>query len=230
MSHTIIRTEATDPMCLDADEIRTLLTDAPWSRFAVMGDSIAKGIGDPSPGYETAPWADRVAAGLRSVRPDVSYLNTGRMGATSAQVLDEQLQTVLDFGPDLAHITFGGNDLWLPNADMEAMARNLETAFAAIHRSGAQISTLALADVFVDKRLRLMRDRIAHLNDVIRALAARYDAVLIDLWEHPLRLRPDLMSADQIHFTMSGYAVVASEMVRALHDRLARSRTLGVTA
>ncbi|MGW6375349.1 SGNH/GDSL hydrolase family protein [Rhodococcus sp. NPDC055112] len=223
MSHNIIRTEATDPMCLEAEEIRILLTDAPWSRFAVMGDSIAKGIGDPSPGYETAAWADRVAAGLKSARPDVSYLNTGRMGATSAEVLDEQLQTVLDFEPDLVHITFGGNDLWLPDADLDAMARNLETAFSAAHRSGAQISTLALADVFVGRRMQPMRDRIAHLNDVTRGLAATYDAILVDLWGHPLRLRPDLMSADRIHFTMSGYAVVASEMVRALHDRLARA-------
>ncbi|WP_037176065.1 SGNH/GDSL hydrolase family protein [Rhodococcus sp. UNC363MFTsu5.1] len=223
MSHNTIRTEATDPMCLGADEIRILLTDAPWSRFAVMGDSIAKGIGDPSPGYETSTWADRVAAGLKAARPDVSYLNTGRMGATSAQVLDEQLQTVLDFEPDLVHITFGGNDLWLPDADLDAMARNLETAFAAVQRSGAQISTIALADVFIDRRMQPMRDRISHLNDVTRGLAAKYDAVLVDLWEHPLRLRPDLMSADQIHFTMSGYAVVASEMVRALHDRLARA-------
>ncbi|MFC7449234.1 SGNH/GDSL hydrolase family protein [Rhodococcus daqingensis] len=222
MNHNDFRTESTDPMCLSAAEARALLTYAPWSRYAVMGDSIAEGIGDPSPGYATTPWADRVAAVLKSTQPDLAYLNTGRMGATSAQVLDEQLQTVLDFDPDLVHITFGANDLWMPEADFDAMADNLETAFAAVHRRGAQISTLALADVFVGRRMRPMRERIAHLNDVTRTLAARYDAVLVDMWEHPLRLRPDLMSADLIHFAMTGHAVLATEVVRALHDRLAR--------
>ncbi|MFD4180871.1 SGNH/GDSL hydrolase family protein [Rhodococcus sp. NPDC058514] len=223
MNHNDIRSEATDPMCLDPTEARSLLIDVPWSRYAVMGDSIAEGIGDPSPGYANTPWADRVAAVMKSTQPDPAYLNTGRMGATSAQVLDEQLQTVLDFGPDLVHITFGANDLWMPNADTDAMARNLETAFAAVHRSGAQISTLALADVFVGRRMQPMRERITHLNDVTRTLAARYDAILVDMWEHPLRLRPDLMSADRIHFAMTGHAVLATEMIRALHDRAART-------
>lgn len=223
MNHKDIRTESTDPMCLGTSEARALLTDAPWSRYAVMGDSIAEGIGDPSPGYASTPWADRVAAALKPTQPDLAYLNTGRMGATSAQVLDEQLQTVLDFGPDLVHITFGANDLWMPDADADAMAHNLETAFGAVHRSGAQISTLALADVFVGRRMQPMRERIAHLNYVTRTLAARYDAVLVDMWEHPLRLRPDLMSADRIHFAMSGHAVLATEVIRALHERAART-------
>ncbi|NUS91686.1 MAG: SGNH/GDSL hydrolase family protein, partial [Nocardia sp.] len=57
-------------------------------------------------------------------------------------------------------------------------------------------------------------------NGIVGALAARYDAVFVDFWEHPLRLRPDLMSADLIHFTTSGHAVVATEMIRALAQRI----------
>jgi lysophospholipase L1-like esterase len=68
--------------------------------------------------------------------------------------------------------------------------------------------------------MRPMRERMSALNDLVRTMAARYDAILVEFWDHPLRLRPDVMSADLIHFTMSGHAVVASEMVRALHGRL----------
>ncbi len=49
------------------------------------------------------------------------------------------------------------------------------------------------------------------LNDIVGGRATRYDAVLVELRDHPLRLRPDVMSADLIHFTMSGHAVLDHE-------------------
>lgn len=223
MTHNDIHTEADDPMLLSPDAAHTLLRDVPWRRFAVLGDSIAQGVGDPSPGYEAMGWADRLAAVLRAVRPGLAYLNTGRIGATTTQVRDEQLQRVLDFEPDLVHVSCGGNDLFLPGGDVDEMRANLDGLFAAVSRGGAQVSTFTLADVWDVERMapmRPMRERMAVLNDIIREVADRYDAVLVDFWEHPLRLRPQLMSADLIHFTTSGHAVVATEMVRALSARV----------
>lgn len=40
--------------------------------------------------------------------------------------------------------------------------------------------------------------------------------VLVDMWDHPLNARPDLLSADRIHFSTSGQAVLASEVVKSL--------------
>lgn len=222
VTDNIVRTEADDPMLLPADEARRLLVGAPWQRYAVLGDSIAQGVGDPSPGYTSTAWADRVAGTLSSVNPGLAYLNTGRIGATTAQVLAEQLQPVLDFEPDLVHLNCGGNDLFLPGGSVEELRTNLDALFGALARSGAQVCTFTLADVWEVERMRPMRpmrDRMAALNDVVREMAARYDAILVEFWDHPLRLRPDVMSADLIHFTMSGHAVVAAEMVRALHSR-----------
>ncbi|MFI9505182.1 SGNH/GDSL hydrolase family protein [Nocardia sp. NPDC052566] len=222
MTHNETRTEFNDPMLLTTADARQLLTGAPWRRFAVLGDSIAQGIGDPSPGYRTAGWADRVAAILSAANPGVAYRNTGRMGATSAQVLAEQLPAALEFRPDLVHLVCGGNDL-LTGGDMTLLRGNLDAMFAALASTGAQLSTFTLADVWEVERMapmRPMRDRMAEINDVIRAVAADYDAILVEFWDHPLRLRPDLMSADLIHFTMSGHAVVATEVVRALSGHL----------
>ncbi|MGK8525258.1 SGNH/GDSL hydrolase family protein [Nocardia asteroides] len=219
MTDNDMRTEANDPLLLPLPEQRRLLADAPWQRYAVLGDSIAQGVGDPSPGYEAVGWADRVAAVLADARPGLAYLNTGRIGATSAQVLAEQLPEILDFRPDLVHLTCGGNDLFLPGGDLTELRANLDTLFATLARTGAQVVTFTLADVWEVERMapmRPMRDRMAALNDLVRELAARYDALLLELWDHPLRLRPDLMSADLIHFSMSGHAVLASDMVRML--------------
>ncbi|UAK32606.1 SGNH/GDSL hydrolase family protein [Nocardia asteroides] len=219
MSDNDIRTEANDPLLLPLAEQRRLLADAPWQRYAVLGDSIAQGVGDPSPGYDPRGWADRVAAVLAEARPGLAYLNTGRIGATSDQVLAEQLPAVLEFRPDLVHLTCGGNDLFLAGGDLTQLRTNLDTLFGTLARTGAQVVTFTLADVWEVERMapmRPMRDRMAALNDLVRELAARYDALLLELWDHPLRLREDLMSADLIHFSMSGHAVLASDMVRML--------------
>ena len=130
---------------------------------------------------------------------------------------------MLEFAPDLVHISCGGNDLFTPGGNLDELRANLDALFGALARSGAQVSTFTLADVWEAERMapmRPMRERMSMLNDIIRELAARYDAVLVEFWDHPLRLRPDLMSDDLIHFTMSGHAVVATEMVRALHELL----------
>lgn len=59
-------------------------------------------------------------------------------------------------------------------------------------------------------------DRVARINDVTRTLAAGYDTVVVDCWDHPLNDRPDLLSADRIHFATTGQAVVASLLIRTL--------------
>jgi hypothetical protein len=39
--------EAADPHCPGAGEGARLLQNAPWRRFAVIGDSLPEGLGDP---------------------------------------------------------------------------------------------------------------------------------------------------------------------------------------
>lgn len=217
--------EADDPLVLPQGQIIALLTGAPWRRFAVLGDSIAAGTGDPSPGYAPTGWADRVAANLTSVNPDLAYRNTGRIGATSQQVIDHQLAEILEFAPDLVHISCGGNDLFTAGGDVDRLHENLSMILTALAATGAQLSIFTMADVWTVERMapmRAMRPRMIALNEVLRAVAAEFDAVLTDLWGHPLRSRPGLMSADLIHFTTSGHAVLASEVVQSLASLIDR--------
>lgn len=217
-------TESDDPLILAAQQAHVLLTGAPWRRFAVLGDSIAAGTGDQSPGYAPTGWADRVAAVLTAVEPATAYRNTGRIGATSSQVLERQLPEILEFAPDLVHVNCGANDLFEPRADLDRVHENLSTICAALTATGAQLSVFTVADVWDVERMapmRPMRSKMAALNGVVRAIAAEYDAVLTEFWEHPVRSRPELMSADLLHFTTSGHAVVASEVIRSLGARIA---------
>ncbi|MFI6865607.1 SGNH/GDSL hydrolase family protein [Nocardia sp. NPDC050406] len=217
-----VHTEADDPLLLSADAARDLLAPVPWRRFAVIGDSTAAGVGDPWPGYETLPWPDRVVRTLRTAHPEVEYLRTAVLGATIARVRDTQLARVLEFQPDLVHVSCGGNDLFLPDADLATVERELDELCAALTASGAQLSMFTLSDAFTG-RLRSLRPRFVAFAELTRRLAHRHHAVLTDLWEHPARLRRDWLSADRIHLTMAGQAVVATEVTKSL-ARHAHSR------
>jgi lysophospholipase L1-like esterase len=214
--------EAADPLCLPHEEAVRLLRDAPWRRLAVMGDSFAKGLGGPSPGYAQAPWPERVAAALQEGRPDFGYLNTGLEGLRTAQVRAGQLDQVLAFKPDLVNVAAGGNDLFDAEPDLDAVEAELDAIYSALRAGGADIFAFTVTNVFdTVPELAPFRNRMAALNERIRAVATRHQAVLIEMWEHPVRLRPTLMSTDGIHFAMEGHAALAAEIVRALSARAA---------
>ncbi|MFD0392321.1 SGNH/GDSL hydrolase family protein [Streptomyces nogalater] len=97
-------TEETDPFCLAALDAAALLFDAPWRRYAVIGDSLSAGTGDKSAGYGDQGWSDRVAHILRQVRPGLAYLNTAVDGATTVDTLAHQADRMRRFAPDLLHL------------------------------------------------------------------------------------------------------------------------------
>ncbi|WP_392965195.1 SGNH/GDSL hydrolase family protein [Streptomyces sp. LN245] len=218
-----LRSELDDPLTLSHDECVQLLRGAPWQRLAVMGDSFAAGLGDPSQGYAQVPWPQRISAALGSGNPDFGYLNTGVKGKRTGAVRAEQLDQVLAFRPDLVNVAAGGNDLFDAEPDLDGVEADLDAMYTALRGQGADIFTFTVTNVFESvPELSLFRDRTAALNDRIRAVARRHDAVLVEMWSHPVRLRPNLMSADGIHFAMEGHAALAAEIVKALGAHVAR--------
>src|SRR5690606_33770701 len=210
------RTEESDPFRLPAARAAELLAGAPWRRFAVIGDSLSAGTGDYRPGYPTLGWADRVADALRRARPGAAYLNTGRIGATTADTIAEQMRPVRAFEPDLLHLPSGANDLFRREPDFAAIGREMHRMFALAAETGAQLSVFTLGRAFDVPGFPDWADRVPRLNAIVRELAGAHGAVLVDMWDHPANSRPDLLSADRIHFAAPGQALLAAEMVRAL--------------
>jgi lysophospholipase L1-like esterase len=167
-----VLTEADDPLCLDDEAAAASLRGAPWRRVAVLGDSIAAGAGDPVPGYRTAYWADRVGDALRATAGDITWLSTGRTGATTRHVIDEQLEAIEQYRPDLALLACGGNDLWPPQPDYAQIGRNLDEIIGRLTRGGAIVLTMTIADAIVDPRMSAMRPRLERLNSLIRHAAS----------------------------------------------------------
>ncbi|SNR54937.1 SGNH/GDSL hydrolase family protein [Actinomadura mexicana] len=218
----IFQTEEADPCCLSPAAGAALLAGAPWRRFATTGDSLSAGIGDPSPGYASLGWPARVADVLRRVQPELAYLDLAEIGATTARTLETQTERLLAFGPDLVHVPCGANDLFRAEPDFALIERTLRRVFEAAADTGAQLTVFTLGRAFTVPKFEDFRDRVRTVNAITRRLAAEHDAVLVDMWDHPVNSRPDLLSTDGIHFSASGQAVMAAEIVKGLARVLER--------
>lgn len=213
---TLPWTEVTDPDVVSPQEGAALLAKTPWRRYGVFGDSLSLGVGDASPGYDALGWPARVERVLRRVHPDLEYLNTARLGATTPQALDEQAQRIEDFQPDLLHLNSGANDIIRRRVDWDQVEDGLRSMYEWASCTGAQLSVLTLGRSFVMATVPDFPERVDRLNAITRALAAEFGAVVGECWDHRLNDRPHLVSEDRIHFASMGQAVVASVMIEAL--------------
>ncbi|WP_329180285.1 SGNH/GDSL hydrolase family protein [Streptomyces sp. NBC_01477] len=216
--------EAADPHCLGYGEGGELMRGAPWRRFAVVGDSLAEGLGDPQRGYRTASWADRTAEALRAVAPGAVCTNLGLRGLTTAQVRAGQAERAAAFAPDLVAVVCGGNDLLLPGFSPGVVAREMDLLFGRLAAPGTTLVAFALANAAAavpELRGGPLEEGVALLNGIVRKAAERHGAVLVEMYDHPAVGDRDLYSADLVHATARGHAVIAATTIRALSREIA---------
>jgi lysophospholipase L1-like esterase len=191
----------------------------PWSRFVAIGDSFTEGIGDPEP---KAPgghrgWADRVAEVLSSLTDDFAYANLAIRGRLLQQIIEEQVEPALALRPDLISISAGGNDILRPNTDPDEIATRLEGAVALLRSDGATVLLFNGPDIGMTPVMRRVRGKVAIYNENLRAIAARHDAVLADMWALRELHDPRMWAPDRLHFSPVGHNTVARMVLNALN-------------
>jgi lysophospholipase L1-like esterase len=200
-------------------ESDALLHGAPWRRLAIVGDSLAEGLGDRVPGYRSLCWADRLARTLRRTVSDLAYLNLGRRGLTATQVRADQADRAAEFAPDLLGVVCGGNDLLLPDFSPRALASDLDRLIARLATPDTTLFVYTLANV-VDALPGLrggpLEKGVEVLNEVTRTVADRHGALVVQMYGHPASTDRDLFSTDRIHASARGHAVIAATTVRTL--------------
>jgi lysophospholipase L1-like esterase len=211
-----------DPHVLPADRLAALLAGARWRRLAVLGDSIAEGVREPHAGYRDLSWTDRVAEALEAAGPGLARLELGRRGLRAAEVRAAQLGPALAFGPDLAIVAAGGNDLLVPDRfDADGVERELDAIAAALRGAGADVLLVGLLDIsrsgvvppaWVDR----IRERLRVHDAIVRRVADRRGALALSVLEHPAAPDPGIYARDRLHLNARGHAIVATEAVRAL--------------
>jgi EmrB/QacA subfamily drug resistance transporter len=212
-------TEAGDPYLATASQGAI----PPFKRFVVVGDSVAEGVGDPTPGYEHLGWADRVA---RGIGPNAEYLNLGKRYLLAAEVRATQLERALEFRPDLAAVVCGGNDLMQANYDPVAVERDVDAIVAALRAAGSEVIMIApfditLTELLPDEYKPTWRSLIERLGALTETVARRHGAMLVDFRDHPAGPEPSIYSTDRIHLNARGHAICAAHTLSALGQRVA---------
>lgn len=181
--------------------------------YVALGDSTGVGVGAPQGGG----YPERVACLL----PGLRLLNLCQGGATSADVLADQVPRALRSRPHLITLGVGINDLGLQLPD-DAFAVNLEEIVVPLCKLGAPLAILNIPDLALAPAIArlvpraLYEKRIEMFNIHVTATAARHGLVLIDLYalsREMLPSRGELFSPDGFHPSAAGYQAWAERML-----------------
>jgi hypothetical protein len=221
--------ETHDPHCLPAAAADRLLRDAPWRRFAVLGDGMVDGRGDRAPGYRDVGWPDRVAAALAHARGGLAgftYCNVAEHGRRTAEVRATQLGPVLAFRPDLVLVVTGVDDVIRRDFERcDDLLADYDAIVTALQAAGAEVVTATIFDVtrsprVPESRKAPLRRRLDHLASRVRLVAQARRTVHLDLAGHPAEREPDVYGADIRFATRRGHAIAAAALVHRLGEHL----------
>lgn len=210
----------------------------PHSSLVFIGDSITDAGRDPS--GEATPWNPALGHGrgyvglieawLGATRPAdrIRLVNRGISGNTVLDLAARWQSDVLDLAPDWVSVMIGINDVWRQfdtplRTDRQVPPETYaQTLGDLVMRTRPLVKGLILATpYFIEpNRNDPMRRRMDEYGAVVRDLAARHDALLVDtqaaLDEVLVHTHPMTLAWDRIHPNTTGHMVLARAFLRAL--------------
>jgi lysophospholipase L1-like esterase len=192
--------------------------------YVALGDSFTAGRDS----IDAERWPDLLAAAMRRVNPELLYENLAVDGATSAEVLDQQVGPALALEPDFITVVCGANDVLLATRpDVEGYTERIEEILRRL-RDGAPDATLVTATApegwqFMELRPRTearLIEATRELNDVTRDVAERYGVLCLPVAGHPALRDPATFSHDGLHPSTAGHQTVARESAKYITENL----------
>ncbi|MEH3032623.1 MAG: SGNH/GDSL hydrolase family protein [Aeromicrobium erythreum] len=193
------------------------------NRYVAIGDSFTEGVGDAD---STRPngvrgWADRVAEVLADRDDAFGYANLAIRGRKLVPVLEEQLEPALALAPDLVTLYAGANDVLRPSVDLDALVERYDEAVARIVATGATLVLFTAFDPAGFPVFGALRGRFAIYNELVREVADRHGALLVDFWRLREYRDPRMWDVDRMHMATPGHqrmAVAVLDVLGVAHD------------
>lgn len=194
------------------------MTESVFHRYVALGDSFTEGVGDPDP---TRPnglrgWADRVAEQLSTLTPDFGYANLAVRGRLLRPILAEQLDPVIALDPDLITIYAGANDIMRPKIDIDDLVGLYDAAIGKLAATGAAVVLFTGYDLGWAPVFGKLRGRVAIYNELVREVADRHGATIVDYWRLSEYQDPRLWDVDRMHMSPAGHRRLAVEVLNTL--------------
>jgi lysophospholipase L1-like esterase len=193
------------------------MPDQLYERYVAIGDSQTEGIGDGDDLTGHRGFADRLAARLAGLNPELRYANLAVRGKLAGEIHAEQLAPALDLRPDLATVVAGLNDVLRPKFDLDAVSGHMEAMFASLTKAGATVGTVTFPNVAkIAPLARPLLPRVLALNARIRETAARHGVRVVEAFEVEVVTDARIWSADRLHASPIGHQRIADSMAHAL--------------
>ncbi|WP_229054765.1 SGNH/GDSL hydrolase family protein [Aeromicrobium sp. Leaf350] len=193
-----------------------------FRRFVALGDSFTEGVGDADPRRPNGVrgWADRCAAALAQHDPDLTYANLAIRGRKLRPILAEQVAPALSLDPDLVSIYAGANDVLRPRIDVDALVAEYDAAVGMLSQQ-AHVVMFTAYDPGEAPVFAFLRGRFAIYNELVREVAERHGATLVDFWRLREYRDDQLWDTDRMHMSSIGHQRMAIAVLDALgvtHD------------
>jgi len=189
-----------------------------FERYVALGDSFTEGVGDPDPSRLNGlrGWADLVAGELARHSEDFAYANLAIRGRLLRPIIDEQLDAAVAMRPDLVTIYAGGNNLMRPKLDLDALAAEYDEAIGKLAATGARILMWTAYDGSWAPVFRALRGRWAVYNELVREIADRHGATIVDFWRFDEYRDLRMWDFDRLHMSAAGHRNMAIRVLDLL--------------
>lgn len=189
-----------------------------YQRYVALGDSFTEGVGDPDDRYPNGlrGWADRVAEQLSVGNPEFAYSNLAVRGRLMVPIVDEQVDAAVALQPDLVTIYAGGNDFMRPGIDLDAIVAHYESGIAKLAASGAKVLVFTAYDSGWAPVFGKLRGRSAIYNELVREVAERHGATIVDFWRFAEYQDARMWDWDRLHMSSAGHQNMAARVLAVL--------------
>jgi lysophospholipase L1-like esterase len=168
---------------------------------------------DPSGGGYRG-WADRLAEHIAGAQAEpLEYANLAIRGLRLDEIRNTQFDAALAMRPDLLSIFGGVNDVIAPRYNNESLREDLRAMFSEARGLDITVLTFTVPDLSAFNPFgRRVKEKMANLNDIIRAEADRYGVVLMDFARYAISEDPRLWFEDRLHGNTLGHERVAAAL------------------
>lgn len=183
--------------------------------YVALGDSTGSGVGARDGGYVA-----RLYRRLLNLRSGSNLTNLCVSGATTAEVLRDQLEKGVEADPDLVTLGIGINDIG-HGMSLDQFEKNFDEILNVLKENTvARVVVTNIPDISTAPRIPgPMRSdyqrKIVLFNQKLEEIAARYGVVVFDIYsitKRELPSHPEYFSADGFHPSDAGYELWAEEM------------------
>ncbi len=183
--------------------------------YVALGDSTGAGLGAREGGYVA-----RLFKRIEERRPGSTLSNLCVSGATTAEVVQGQLERAVALNPDLVTVGIGINDIG-HGLTLEQFSKNYEEILSTLkEKTHAQIVVTNLPDVSSAPRIpSVMRSEYQRQIDQfcrrLEEIANRHGVTIFDIYtitKDELPSHPEYFSSDGFHPSDEGYELWATQM------------------